>query len=376
MAGIYIHIPFCERKCIYCDFYSIADNKDFDIFISFLLKEIKMYSHLRNDETISTIYFGGGTPSLLSPVQIENILNGIREEFIIEKDPEITIEVNPGTATLDKLKGYKDAGINRVSVGVQSFFDEDLKFLSRIHNSADARSCIEDAVKAGYKNISIDLIYALPTQSIRSLEENLKSAISYPIKHISAYSLILEENTPLASLVRQKGTELVSEETESAMMEFVMNYLNENGFRQYEVSNFAIPGYESRHNQNYWNHTNYIGCGPSAHSFWNWKRWWNVNSIFSYYSRLNNEILPVADSEILNEEQIFHETLLLGLRSTGINLRKMSIAFKKDFKKIFAKEMDYLIKNKYALLKEDILQLTPKGYVITDEILSILTKTD
>lgn len=376
MAGIYIHIPFCERKCIYCDFYSLADLKDFDIFISFLLREIRIYSKLYNIENISTIYFGGGTPSLFNPDQIGKILNGITKLFVIGPDPEVTIEVNPGTTTIEKLKGYLDIGINRLSIGVQSFFDEDLQFLTRIHNSIDAKNSIQNAIDTGFKNISVDLMYALPTQTITSIKENLEIAISYPIQHISAYSLILEDDTPLAKMVGESRVKLIPEEAEAEMMEFVMNFLNENGFLQYEVSNFAVPGYESKHNQNYWNHTNYIGCGPSAHSFWNGKRWWNVSSIFAYYSRLNNDILPVTNSESLTQEQILNEMLFLGLRSAGINLNKISGFLKKDFKKAYIKEIDYLIENKFAIIEADVLKLTPKGYIITDEIFSMLTKNN
>lgn len=375
MAGIYIHIPFCERKCIYCDFYSLADIKDFDAFVSFLLKEINLYSKLHNEESISTIYFGGGTPSLFKPEQIGKILNEISKLFVVDYNPEITIEVNPGTTTISKLKGYRDVGVNRISIGVQSFFDVDLKFLTRIHNSTDARNSIMDAVSAGFKNISIDLIYALPTQNIKTIKENLEIAISYPIKHISAYTLILEDNTALAKMVTESKIRVVSEEVEAEMMEFVMNYLNENGFWQYEVSNFAIKGYESKHNQNYWNHTNYIGCGPSAHSFWDGKRWWNVSSIFSYYSRLDNDLLPIANSESLTQEQIINEILFLGLRSNGISFSKISKLLQKDFKKIYTNEINYLIENKFAKVQQDVLRLTPKGYIITDEIFSMLTRS-
>ncbi|RCK72854.1 MAG: hypothetical protein IGBAC_0346 [Ignavibacteriae bacterium] len=372
MAGIYIHIPFCQRKCVYCDFYSLADNKDFDIFISFLLKEINLYSEKYRDENFSTIYLGGGTPSILDQSQVETILKEINKSFQLSTSPEVTIEVNPGTVNEKKLKAYRNSGINRISIGVQSFMDEDLKFLNRIHNSEEARKCIIDALNAGFENVSIDLIYALPTQTISTLENNLTQAISYPLKHISAYSLIIEQNTPLASMVRESKIKPVPEELEAMMMEFVINFLTQNGFKQYEVSNFAKSGYESKHNLNYWNHSNYIGCGPSAHSFWNWKRWWNVDTIFSYYSRLNNNLLPVADSEELTETQIINEMLFLGLRNGGIDFKKMNKMFNKDFIKPNIEEINKLVEDNFATFEQNILRLTTKGYLITDEIVSKL----
>ncbi len=368
MAGIYVHIPFCERKCVYCDFYSLADNKNFDVYLSFLLKEINLFGRDYRDEQISTIYLGGGTPSLLNPKQISKIINEISKLFNLHNNPEITIEINPGTVNQDKLKAYHEMGINRISIGVQSFQDKDLKFLSRIHTTEDAKRCVSDALFAGYKNISIDLIYALPTQSIDTLEKTLIQAVSYPLQHISAYSLIIEQGTPLASMLRNSKVIPVSEEQEADMMEFVINFLKGSGFSQYEVSNFAKPGYECIHNKNYWNHSNYIGFGPSAHSFWKWKRWWNVNSIVKYYSLIEKGLQPIADSEELTEEQIINEMLFLGLRNGGVNFQKMSEILTKDFLNIFIEKINNLVENNYATFEKNVLKLTTKGYLIMDEI--------
>jgi oxygen-independent coproporphyrinogen III oxidase len=368
MAGIYIHIPFCEKKCIYCDFYSEANHKDKDIFVQFLLKEIQMYGQYFDKEDIETIYFGGGTPSLLAPKQIEKVISYLYKNFKFKKNVEITFEVNPATVDRDKLSAFRDIGINRLSIGVQSLGDEDLKFLTRIHSVADALGCYKIARASGFQNISIDLIFGLPTQTIKNWKEILNEAISLKAEHISAYNLIVEENTPLFNMVKEKRMIKVSDEVEAEMFEVTIDMLTSAGYNHYEVSNYAFPGFESKHNCNYWNYSNYFGFGPSAHSFFDTKRWWNVRSIFSYYSRIDNGILPVDDGESLDKFQQISELIMLGLRSKGVDIQKLKNNFDFDFLKRFDTTIKTLVGQNLGIIDNGHFSLTKKGIMISDEL--------
>jgi oxygen-independent coproporphyrinogen III oxidase len=368
MAGIYIHIPFCEKKCIYCDFYSEANHNDRDIFIQFLLKEIDMNNEHFDYGEIETIYFGGGTPSLLQPKQVEKILSEINKNFKIHTEAEITFEVNPGTVDKQKLSDLKQIGINRLSIGIQSLDDMDLIFLTRIHNAADALRCYESARKSGFENISIDLIFGLPTQTVAGWLQVLDRAIDLKPQHISAYNLIVEEGTPLFKMVNTNQISKQSEDIETQMFEDTISKLTSAGYRHYEVSNYALPDFESRHNNNYWNYTNYFGFGPSAHSFLNGKRWWNVRSIFSYYSRIDNGILPVEGEEILDRSQQISELIMLGLRSKGVNISKLKNDLDFDFIKTFDETLNTLIETRLGVLNGEYFSLTKKGILFSDEI--------
>jgi oxygen-independent coproporphyrinogen-3 oxidase len=368
MAGIYIHIPFCEKKCIYCDFYSEADHSDRNIFIQFLLKEIEMYNRYFNLEKIETIYLGGGTPSLLEPMQVKKILTYVNKNFKVCNNAEISFEVNPGTVDKQKLLDYKYIGINRLSIGVQSLHEEDLKFLTRIHTVDESLSCYEAARLSGFENISIDLIYGLPTQTIESWKKVLNQAIELKPQHISAYNLIVEEGTPLFRLVGEKRVSKASEEIETQMFEETINLLTSAGYRHYEVSNYALPNFEARHNENYWNYSTYFGFGPSAHSFFDKKRWWNVRSIFSYYSRIDNRILPVDAQETLDRTQQISELIMLGLRSKGVDIGKLEADLQFDFLKSFDQTIKSLIENQFGVLRDGYFSLTGKGILISDEI--------
>ncbi len=288
MASLYLHIPYCEKKCVYCDFYSIENMKTMDLFLNALEKEIAMAAvGYSGRESFESIFFGGGTPSLLPPSALERILSAIHSHFRIDPGAEITVETNPGTADADKLREYRLLGVNRLSIGIQSFHSDELNFLSRIHTSGEAIACVENANLAGFDNVSVDLIFSLPNQTLERWKENLRRAIALRPKHISAYSLIVEEHTPLYSMVQSGTVKPLPEEMDTAMYETTLALMAENGFAQYEVSNFAKTGFESRHNKNYWNHSNYLGVGPSAHSFWKehptgGRRWWNVRSIAQY----------------------------------------------------------------------------------------------
>jgi len=376
VASLYLHIPFCEHKCIYCDFYSIAPaetHEDYeglvDNFLTALGKEIDLRAGDPGFRaTYETIFFGGGTPSLLSPGAVESILNRLSRNFRVSANAEITLETNPGTVDLEKLRAFKSAGINRISFGIQSFQEHDLKFLTRIHNADQAKENVRNAFKAGFENVSFDLIFALPGQSSEAWNSNLAQAVELSPTHISCYSLIVEPNTPLKRMVESKQVTLLSVDEDAAMYERTIEFLTHAGFGQYEVSNFAKPGFKCRHNSSYWNHENYLSFGPSAHSFWAGKRWWNLSNVVGYTDSLRKGTIPVAGEEILSREQWFDETIFLGLRSEGIRLNSFRDRFHTDLFTEFRSLTDDLVRDGLAAVEEDRLRLTSKGYLLCDEI--------
>jgi len=370
-SALYIHIPFCDHKCIYCDFYSIITTDNIIPYFSSLNKEIDFYStQFRDDHYFTSIFFGGGTPSLMCPDDLHNLIVHLRKQFRISDQAEITMETNPGTVTNEKLKHFLDAGINRISIGIQSFDDDDLKFLTRIHDKQTAIDTVINASKAGYKNISLDLIFNLPGQTKEKWINNLNQSVSLPINHISAYSLILERGTILNKLVLDGIVKMQDEDYDADLYEITIEYLTSNGFRQYEVSNFSKDGYECIHNKAYWEYRDYLGLGPSAHSFMNGKRWWNYSSLKRYISEINNKENAEAGYELPGRNEMLEEYVMLGLRSTGINLDKLSSVFGSDWYKknrLFLKELE---NNAFIKSEENVVKLTPKGYAVCDEIIS------
>jgi oxygen-independent coproporphyrinogen-3 oxidase len=320
VPGLYIHIPFCKRRCGYCDFYSVTDTRLITGFLDALFKEIDKYREEFRE--FDTVYIGGGTPSLLSLDQIKALLDKIRHDFTILSGAEITIEVNPADWGKNDLNKARDMGINRISIGVQSFNEEELIFLGRRHNSGQAMRTIQDALDAGFGNIGIDLIYGLPCQTFQQWQDSLLKGLSLEPAHLSCYELELKDRTPLG-LKCEKGEFPLR--TEDAGRDFFMRtseILEESGYIHYEISNFA-RGMDkaSRHNQKYWDHTPYLGLGPSAHSFKDGRRWWNHESLHDYISNLEGSLLPAGSSEELTGEQLRLEALFLGLRTRkGIDL--------------------------------------------------------
>jgi oxygen-independent coproporphyrinogen-3 oxidase len=372
MAGIYLHIPFCEHKCIYCDFYSIENLDMRGSFLNSIRKEITLYADFGKREKVETIYFGGGTPSLLTAAGIYSILDLLNKTFQFAPQLEITLEANPGTVDKAKLKEYHGMGINRLSFGIQSFHDDDLKFLTRIHNSSEAKECILSARAAGFENISLDLIYGIPNQTLKRWEENLHCAVELKPEHISAYSLIIEEDTPLSRMVNNKQVSLISLDAEAELYEFTMSYLQAQGYEHYEVSNYSLKSFRSRHNSNYWNHTNYLGFGPTAHSFWSGKRWWNCKELDMYCKKLEFSNLPKDGEEILRREQLLDESIMLGLRSDGINFYQIKSKYGLDLLDLKAADIYDLISRKFAVMNEEILRLTDAGFLVCDEICKLL----
>lgn len=347
-----------------------------DLFLDALGDEIDMHAGEYSQEAFETIFFGGGTPSLLTPGQLERILSRLTSTFMIAPDAEVTVEANPGTVDFEKLQGYRTLGVNRLSIGVQSFHDDDLRFLTRIHTAETAKQCIRDARKAGFDNISVDLIFSLPHQSVERWRSNVEQALCLSPEHISAYSLIVEPNTPLARMVASRQVTPLPEDDDAALFEWTMRRLASAGFEHYEVSNYARPGYRSRHNCSYWNHTNYLGFGPSAHSFWQQpsergekaRRWWNIANLNTYIELIANGSFPHAGAEELGTEELIEEEIMLGLRSDGIDLGRLSKHYSVDLVDDAARIVDEIVREGYAVIERDKLRMTDRGYLVCDSI--------
>ena len=309
MAGLYVHIPFCKSRCLYCDFFSTTLLERREEYIETLLKEIRN----RRDEAkepIRTIYIGGGTPSTLEPGHIRQIIDAIGAP----EAEEITMELNPGDATGEYLKAVKEAGINRLSIGIQSFQDNLLRLIGRRHNAAQAIEAVRMAQEAGFENLSIDLMYALPTQTMSQWKADIETALGLNVQHISSYGLMYEEGTTISKQRDVGAISAVDEETENAMYDYLCNRLKEAGFVHYEVSNFALPGLEAKHNSSYWNGTPYIGAGAGAHSYIGNIRSWNPADLDAYIRGIKNGGL-VRESETLTETDLYNERIMLGLRT-------------------------------------------------------------
>lgn len=352
MAGIYIHIPFCNSKCAYCGFYSIPSQKRKAEFLEALRREMVSRKDYLHGETIETIYFGGGTPSILKVEEIENLLGLIQEYYSVEANAEITLEANPDTLSMEYLQGLRAIGINRLSIGIQSFFDDDLRYLSRRHDAGHARQCIQLAKDAGFDNISIDLIYGLPTSNADQWSRNLDLFFELEIPHLSAYALTLEPNSILTKQIEMGKTLPVNEEDAVRDYEVLCRRAAENGYLHYEISNFCKPRKHSRHNSSYWFGIPYAGFGPSAHSFDGTSRQWNVASLERYGE---------SEREALSPEQIYDEYVMLRLRTLwGIDLKYM----KREMGERFS---DYCERQAEPLIAEGRLSRTREFLYLNDE---------
>lgn len=369
MPGLYVHIPFCETKCIYCDFYSIESFRDYDRFLSALHSEIALRGRLRLGALrFHSIFIGGGTPSLLSDVQLGGIIEALHARFEFDPQIEVTVECNPGTVTVEKLRGYRAAGVNRLSFGVQSFHADDLQFLSRIHSAAEAEDAVAMSFAAGIKNINVDLMFSLPGQTPERWVQNLERARALGTTHLSCYSLTVEQGTPLARMVERGMVRTPPEESDAVLFELTMETLAGWGFRQYEVSNYALPGYESRHNLTYWRHEDYLGFGPSAHSTMNGRRWWNARSLDKYLAIIDSHTLPEAGGEQLDPATLRSEYIFLRLRSEGIHLPDFTRLFGSDLHSDNRAFIDRCISENILHLEDNRLSLTRKGLLVCDEI--------
>jgi len=369
-SALYIHIPFCDHKCIYCDFYSIITSDNILNFKSALKKEIEYFSNIYSDNrNYSSIFFGGGTPSLMQPEYLQEIIIHLKNNFNVDDKAEITMETNPGTVNKNKLKSFKEAGINRISIGIQSFDEGELKFLTRIHDKQTAIQTVYDAAEVGFENISIDLIFNLPNQTKEKWIENLKTAAALPITHISTYSLILERGTILNKLVLDGKVTMQDDDYDADLYEATIDFLLSKGFYQYEVSNFTKPGFECLHNNAYWKYKDYLGLGPSAHSFMNKKRWWNFSSLKKYIAEIELHGYAIMNSEHITKNQMHDEYIMLSLRSSGLDLIDYNKRFNNDW---INKNNDYfnlLKKENLITIGNSWIKLTSKGYAVCDEIL-------
>lgn len=371
--SIYIHIPFCDHKCIYCDFYSIVNYRHTDDYLEAIITEIKNGgSRYSGGRIVKSVFFGGGTPSFMAPEYIGKIISTLRDNFQFADDCEVTLETNPGTVTGDKLSGFKDAGINRISIGIQSFDDEELKFLTRIHSSETAQETVKLAAASGFEDISIDLIFNLPGQTKEMWLKNLNTAVSLPITHISAYSLILEKGTILNKMVLDGKVNMQDADYDAELYSETIKFFTAEGFGQYEVSNFAKPGNECYHNNIYWNYGEYLGFGTSAHSFMEGRRFWNYSSLTFYLEAIKNKNNAEAGFEVLTNHQKKEEYIMLTLRSSGIDKTALPPFFNiRDFEYI-KNRIELLNIKEYFNITENKISLNPSGYAVGDEIITEL----
>lgn len=372
-AGIYVHIPFCQSKCGYCDFYSVTDLRAISLFIPALSLEIEYVAQQLNKvPEFDTLYLGGGTPSLLNESEMDQLFRRLRDHFPLTADCEITLEANPGTLCKDKLHHFRELGINRLSLGIQSFNDQELQLLERIHSARQAEESIALARSAGFDNLSIDLIFALPGQKMQAWLQSLTKAIEYQPEHISAYNLIFEEGTPFYRARQNGQLRSQTEDQELLFYRKTIDMLLKHGYEQYEISNYARdPALRSRHNMKYWNHVPYLGFGPSAHSFWDGKRRSNVRSVVLYHQQLQAGQLPIAHEEVIDAGKEEFEKIFLSLRTNqGLNLLQFEKRFQKSFAITYRDQIDDLIRNDLALMDDTYFRLTNKGFYICDEILT------
>ena len=370
-SGLYIHIPFCLSKCPYCDFYSSTSLSPLPHFLDALFKEMAM---VRNDfNSFDTVYIGGGTPSLLTPQQLENILVKIRQNFNLIGNTEITIEANPADLNQSSLESMRETGINRVNIGVQSFDQEVLGFLGRRHSLQQAILAIEASKKAGFHNIGLDLIYGTPGQTTESWSNTLEQAVAFAPDHLSCYQLTLETTTSLGKRHQAREFSIPGEELQYEFFMRTSQFLQEAGYIHYEVSNFKKgTDLASRHNQKYWDHSPYLGLGPAAHSFQSIRRWWNHRSVDQYIATVNAGDLPVEETEILTMEQLRLEALYLGLRTKrGINFEDFKNRYQYDLLADKKKMLNKLEEEGFIRIQDGNLCPTPTGLAVADSLSQI-----
>ncbi|MCB9508747.1 MAG: radical SAM family heme chaperone HemW [Deferribacteres bacterium] len=373
-AAIYLHIPFCEQRCSYCDFYTVAKREQaIPDYVDALLTEIDLQqaSLFWQQQKYSTIFFGGGTPSLLSVAQVSRIVEALRSAFFISEAAEVTMEANPGTVSRDQLAGYRQAGVNRLSLGVQSFHEDELRQVDRIHSVSDIYKTVDATRAVGFANLSIDLIFALPGQRPSRWRENLHQAVQLAPEHISAYNLTIEDGTPLYRLLTSGKIRPLSEGRARAVYNFSIDFLAAHGYDQYEVSNYAKAGFHSHHNYKYWDGSCYLGLGASAHSFDGQRRFANVGNYVHYMKKLAEGRLPQDFEEWLTPEQKRFEMIFLGLRrSAGLNLAAYRAAFQADFYDEYEVQMEKMLHGEQPLLRleDGHLRLTRDGLLLCDAV--------
>lgn len=372
MAGIYIHIPFCKQACYYCDFHFSTNQSQREELIRSISLELDSQKDYLKGEQIDTVYFGGGSPSLLSKMELDIIFNSIYKYYSVTSLPEITLEANPDDLSLEKIIILKESGINRVSLGIQSFDDTILKFLNRAHTSEDALLCLTRLREHEITNLSIDLIHSIPGQDRRLLIQNLEKVIALTPQHISVYSLTIEEKTVFGKWASRGQLKAVDESHSAEQFELVMDTLTGNGYQHYEISNFCLPGFASKHNRSYWQQKKYLGVGPSAHSFDGETRQFNLSNNPRYVKSLQEGKIPF-EKEMLTKENRINEYIFTSLRtSEGCDLSYLKNSYDYDIKKVNSTYIHSLLKEGHAVLPNEILILTRKGKLLADKIASDL----
>lgn len=375
--GVYVHFPFCSKICPYCDFYVLRESAaKWAAFLPYYEKELKLLAATKPElfnQKLETLYFGGGTPSLLEAEQMSRILALLKSCFGLLPDAEISLEANPNDLLGEKPKDFCRLGINRLSIGVQSLNDTELKTLGREHSAEQAEGAVQNVKKSGFENFNIDLIFGVPGQTPASWKETLEKAVSWRPSHISIYSLTIEERTSFYKLQQAGKLRLPPEEVCQEMYLAGAEFLEKNGYQQYEISNFARPGRESRHNRNYWQRKCYLGVGPSAHSFFDGQRWANVRSLPIYQRKLDANELPVDFEESIDRDKALEEALLLGLRQKeGIYLEDFKKEFGFDLEEEKRELLDKLTSQSLASKENGNLRLTTLGFYVSDRIISEL----
>jgi oxygen-independent coproporphyrinogen III oxidase len=371
MAGIYIHIPFCKQACHYCDFHFSTSLAYKDDLVQSLLKEIKLQKAYLDGETIETIYFGGGTPSLLSGKEINIIVDTISNNHTVSAGAEITLEANPDDLVNDKINALRQTPVNRFSIGIQSFFDDDLIWMNRAHRSAEAESSVKRAQDAGFDNITVDLIYGYPLLTDQKWKTNLDKVFGLQVPHVSAYSMTVEPRTALAAFIQKKKQPPMNEEQSAEQFMQLMEAMASHGFEHYEISNFCKPGHYSRHNTNYWKGVKYLGIGPSAHSYNGETRQWNIANNAKYIQSLSSGAIP-AEQEILSETDRLNEYIMTSLRTMwGLELHKLN-TIAAGASDILLKSAESFFDREWIHQESGTIYLSPKGKLYADHIASEL----
>ncbi|CAM1360693.1 Coproporphyrinogen III oxidase [Tenacibaculum litoreum] len=371
MAGIYLHIPFCKQACYYCDFHFSTSLKKKEELVSCLVKELEFRKEELQHEEIETIYFGGGTPSLLSIEELQLLIDTVYQNYTVVSNPEITLEANPDDLSEEKIIELSKTPVNRLSIGIQSFFEEDLQLMNRAHNAQEAKKCLS-AATGSFDNITIDLIYGVPNMSNERWRENLQIAFDFGINHISSYALTVEPKTALDSFIKQGKYPDVEEAVAKEHFDILVAETAKNGFVHYEISNFGKPNYFSKHNTSYWLGKKYIGIGPSAHSFNKTHRSWNVANNAKYIKAIQEGELPLEQEELTKKDQ-FNEYLMTGLRTIwGVSLEKIEEDFGEEFRKNLLKNAEKFINQGLLVITNEVLKTTEKGKFLADGLASEL----
>ncbi len=370
MSGIYIHIPFCKQACNYCNFHFATSLKYKDDFIIALINEINITNLFNDgkDETIETVYFGGGTPSLLSANDLDRIFEALHKKFSISKSAEITLEANPDDVNNNTLLAWKSAGINRLSMGIQSFDEDELVWMNRAHRAADSLQCIDEIKEAGFTNFSIDLIYGSPLLTNDKWKRNAEIVFEKKVPHISCYALTVEPKTALSKMIALHKRKNVDTDKQSEQFLLLMQWMRTAGYEHYEISNYALPGMRSRHNSSYWQRKKYYGFGPSAHSFDGFSRRWNVSNNNLYIQSLKKNIIPFEEEKLTTTQKL-NEYIMTSLRiMEGLNIEKISVDFGKEFSdKIISAGKKYLNSRKLVFENPHLI-LTDEGKLFADGI--------